>query len=409
MEAEQRLLAAARWLADTARIVPGRDDVHDPYDYPVPDGAGYLGAVRNEYDTRSGIWSLNGPVWHTGQAMRAVLIAWRRTQDPTLLEAALAMGEYVARNVVSDPNDPNRGLLLAYEGDNVTINNQTALETLPGLFDLADATGDERWLDLARQAGDFVVQGYLPDEGLIPDHYHVADARFVPDPDNPYPGRIMLDDAALVTLTERTGDVRYRDAFLGMAERGLREEDPPGNWIVFPPWHADTGRIHIRCSWWWGRPMLTAFDLTGDRRFFDAAVRAGQWYTDHQNLDGGFYYAPLRNGRHGSFALATSGSAVAAILWAELYARTGDPAYLESIGRSLRFLAAAQFTSSDGDDDPNVRGALWETLNVPDGTTKPGHRVRDIASIFAVRAYDRLLTDGLAADEVAPLHISMPW
>ena len=155
--------------------------------------------------------------------------------------------------------------------------------------------------------------------------------------------------------------------------------------------------------------MLTAFDLTGDRRFFDAAVRAGQWYTDHQNLDGGFYYAPLRNGRHGSFALATSGSAVAAILWAELYARTEDPAYLESIGRSLRFLAAAQFTSSDGDDDPNVRGALWETLNVPDGTTKPGHRVRDIASIFAVRAYDRLLTDGLAADEVAPLHISMPW
>jgi len=154
-------------------------------------------------------------------------------------------------------------------------------------------------------------------------------------------------------------------------------------------------------------PLLTAHDLTGDRRFFDAALRAGQWYLRHQNLDGGFYYATLRDGRHGSFALATSGSAVAAILWAELYARTEDPVYREAIGRSLRFLAAAQF--GDQADDPNVRGALWETLNVPDGTTRPGHRVRDIASIFAVRAYDRLIADQLAPDDVAPLDNAMPW
>ena len=93
--------------------------------------------------------------------------------------------------------------------------------------------------------------------------------------------------------------------------------------------------------------------------------------------------------------------------WAELYARTEDPVYLEAIGRSLRFLAAAQF--GDQADDPNVRGALWETLNVPDGTTRPGHRVRDIASIFAVRAYDRLIADQLAPDDVAPLDNAMPW
>lgn len=405
-QADRRLLAAARWLANTARIVPGREDVQDPYRYPVPQG-GYLGAVRNEYDTRTGVWYLNGPVWHTGQSIRAVLIAWRRTGDPALLKAALAMGEYIARNVVSDPDDPDYGLLLAYEGDNVTVNNQTVLETLPGLLDLADATDDESWLDLARRAADVVLRGFLPDEGLVVDHYHVAERRFFHDPDNPLPGRIMLDDAALVMLTERTGDARYGDAFLAMAERGLREEDPPGTWIVFPPWHRDTGRQHIRCSWWWGRPMLTAYDLTGDRRFLDAAVRAGTWYLDNQNLDGGFYYATLRDGRHGSFALATSGAAVAAILWADLHARTNDPVYLEAIGRSLRFLAAAQF--SDEADDPNVRGALWETLNVPDGTTRPGFRVRDIASIFAVRAWDRLITDQLIPDEIAPLNNAMPW
>lgn len=400
----QALIDAARWLAFTARIQSDSDGFEDPRSYPTP---GYLGAVRNEYDTKTGIWSLNGPVWHTGQAIRAVLIAWRRSGDDTLLEAARAMGDYVARNIVDEPGHPNHGLLLAYEGDNVTVNNQTAMETLPGLFDLAAATGEGRWIDIARTAADFVLRGFNAREGLVADHYHVEEQRFIIDPDNVLPGRIILDDAALVTLSDLTGDDRYRNAFVAMAERALREEDPPGNWIVFPPWHRDTGRLHIRCSWWWGYPMLTAYDLTGDERFLQAGIRAARWYLDHQNLDGGFYYSPLRDGRHGSFALATSGSAVASIVWADLYERTGDKRYREAIQRSLRFLAAAQFSQRCG--DPNIRGALWETLNVPDGSGSPGFRVRDIAPIFAVRAWDRLLDAGLFDDEIAPLDNAMPW
>jgi rhamnogalacturonyl hydrolase YesR len=400
----QALVDAARWLAHVARIQSEDDPYEDERDYPAP---GYLGAVRNEYDTKTGTWSLNGPVWHTGQAMRAVLIGWRRSGDDSLLDAARAMGEYVARNIVDTPGHPNHGLLLAYEGDNVTINNQTVAETLPGLFDLADATGEQRWIDLARAAGDFLLGGFNATEGLIADHYHVEEQRFIIDPDNVRQGRIILDDAALVTLSELTGDSRYRDTFLSMAERALREEDPPGNWIVFPPWHRDTERLHIRCSWWWGYPMLTAYDLTGDERFLQAGIRAAGWYLDHQNLDGGFYYSPLRSGRHGSFALATSGSAVSSIMWADLYARTGDETYRNAISRSLRFLAAAQFTQDCA--DPNMRGALWETLNVPDGSGCPGFRIRDIAPIFAVRAWDHLLDAGLMDDEIAPLDNAMPW
>lgn len=406
-QAEQMLQNAARWLADTARI-RGPDDVFvDPRDYPIPDG-GFLGAVRNEYDTRTAEWSLNGPVWHTGQAIRAVLIAHRHGGDAMLLEAALAMGDYVARNIVSDPAGSNDGLLLAYEGDNVTVNNQTVFETLPGLFDLAEVTGDDAWIGHARRVADFALGGYNASEGLLADHYHVNDRRFIIDPDNVLPGRITLDDAVLATLSDLTGDVRYRDVFLAMVGRALRDEDPAGTWVVYPPWHRDTGRLHIRASWWWGYPMLTAHDLTGDVRFLDAAVRAGDWYLQQQHLDGGFPYAPLVSGKHGSFALATSGSAVSIILWASIFARTGDERYREPIRRSLRFLAAAQLAPDA--DDPNVRGALWETLNVPDGTVAPGYRVRDIAPIFAVRAVDALLRQpDLLPDEIEPLSNAMPW
>ena len=407
MRVKQLLQDAAHWLAETARIRGPGDPFVDARSYPVPLG-GYVGAVRNEYDTRTNEWSLNGPVWHTGQAIRAVLIAYRHDGDASLLDAACAMGEYVVRNIVSDPSDSNNGLLLAYEGDNVTVNNQTAFETLPGLFDLAEITGEQDWVGHARRAADFALKGFNTSEGLLADHFHVDERRFIIDPDNVLAGRITLDDSALATLSNLTGDSHYRDVFLAMAERALRDEDPPGTWIVYPPWHRDTGRLHIRASWWWGFPMLTAFDLTGDERFLDAAVRAGDWYLAQQHLDGGFPYAPLVSGTHGSFALATSGSAVSIIIWANLFHRTGDDRYREPIRRSLRFLAAAQFASDAA--DLNVRGALWETLNVPDGTVAPGYRIRDIAPIFAIRACDTLLGQAdLIPDEIEPLSNTMPW
>ena len=398
----------ARWLAEVARVHSNDDTFDDPRSYPVPEG-GYLGAVRNEYDTKTRTWFLNGPVWHTGQAIVAVLIAYRRSGEPALLDAAWAMGDYILRNIVTQPGHPNDGLMLSYEGDNVTANNQVTFETLPGLLDLAAVTGDSSYAIGARRAADFVLNGgFLADEGLIVDHYHVGEQRFVRDPDAVLPGRITLDDAALARLSDETGDPRYRDAFLAMAERALRDEDPRGTWIVYPPWHRDTGRLHIRASWWWGYPMLIAYDLTRDDRFWQMALRVGEFYLEQQNLDGGFPYAPLRDGRHGSFALATSGSAVSTIIWCDLYRRTHDGRYLDAIRRSLRFLFAARF-SPDAEDE-QVRGALWETLNVPDGSTTPGYRVRDIATIFAIRAMDRVLAlDELADEELEPLSNAMPW
>jgi hypothetical protein len=351
---------------------------------------------------------VNGPVWHTGQAIRSLLIAHRHSNDPSLVDACLAMGQFLIANIVDTPGHPNDGLLLAYEGDNVTVNNQTVFETLPGFLDLGQHTQDARWTAHARRAADFTLRGLLPGEGLIVDHYHVARAQFVRDPDNPLPGRPLLDGGALVQLAQATGDESYRHAFLAMADRAVREENPPGTWIVFPPWHPDSGRLHIRTSWWWGYPLLGAYDLSGDARFWQAALRVGAWYLDQQNLDGGFYYSPLRNGKHVSLGLATSGAAVACIIWSDLYGRTGDPKYQDAVNRSVRFLLAAQFSLTAS--DPSIRGALWESPNPPDGTACPGFLIRDIATIFAIQALDRVLSTAGLLKEMAPAwDHSMPW
>ena len=402
----QAIVDGANWLAHTARVVSPADQFDDPRAYPHQN---YDGAVRTEYDTKTRRWEINGPVWHTGQAIRSLLIAHRRTGDASLLEASRAMSGFVLRNIVDTPGEPNHGLLLSYEGDNFTVNNQVLFETLAGLLDLAEIDNDQSLLDAARLVADFVLDRcYLPEEGLIVDHYHVAESRPYRDPDNPLPGRIMLDDAVLPQLARATGNPHYTDVFLAMAERALREENPAGNWIVFPPWHQRTGRIHIRAAWWWGYPMLSAYDLTGDDRFWQAALRVGDWFLANQTLDGGFYYSPLTDGRHTAFGLASSGSAVASIIWHELYLRTGEPKYRDAIRRAVRFLLPTQFAQEN--DDPNIRGALWETMNVPDGSPCPGFLIRDISTIFMIRAFDKLLTSSdVLEGELASLDNTMPW
>lgn len=403
----QLILDGAKWLARTALVNSLEDKFEDPRSYPSTD---YRGAVRNEYDTKSAKWLINGPVWHTGQAIRALLIAWHRTNDSLLLDACERMGEYVVRNIVRVTEDPGGLLLLAYEGDNVTVNNQTVFETVPGLLDLAETLGDDRLVEQVCGVADFVIDGgFLSEEGLIVDHYHVDDARFIGDPDNPLPGRPLLDDSALHHLAKVSGRERYTDVFIAMAERAVREEDPEGTWIVFPPWHPSTGRAHIRTSWWWGYPLITAYDISGDAKFWEASLRVGDWYLAQQNLDGGFYYSPRTNGKHSSFGLATSGAAVASIVWSELFARTGHEKYRDAINRSVRFLLAAQFGQDN--EDVNTRGALWESPNAPDGSGCPGYYVRDIATIFAIRALDCVLSSEtvLLQEGKVSWDDSMPW
>lgn len=385
---ETALIRAADWLVDCAQIRIATAPFDDPQHYPHHS---YIGAMRTEYDTRTARWSINGPVFHTGQAVRSLLVAYRRTGDTRYLDGALLGGEFLLGQRIDEPGHPQRGLLLSLEQNDDEINLQVTLEAISGLLDLFEAFGDERYLELATTSVDIMLRdAWLPDERLILDHYSLRQRAFIHDPDNDLPGRAMLDDAVLSRLTDLTGIPRYREVFLQMADRILEVEGPAGTWLVFPPWRPAEGRIHNRKSWWWGWPFLAAHASSGSDRYLAAALRAGDWYRRTQNLDGGLYYSPGPDGTHNSFGVCSSVSAVAAILWADLYAATGDPAWLPPIGLAIGWLLAAQFAPEV--DDPNLPGAIWEAPNFPDGSLAPGFQVRDLGAIFGIRAFDRALS-----------------
>lgn len=397
---------ASVWLRDVAQVRGPGQPFENPAGYPHAD---FTGAMRTEYDTRTRVWSTNGPVFHSGQAIRSFLVARRRLGEDRYLEAALAAGEFLLRERIDEPGQPQRGLLMSLEQNDDEINVQVTVEALSGLLDLHAETADDRYLAPVRESLDILIRdAYLPEERLMLDHYSLSRRVFFHDPENAVAGRAVLDDAVLLRLADASGDARYRDVFLAMADRLLKEEGPPGTWLRFPPWQERVGRIHNRKSWWWGWPLLSAFDATGDRRYLDGAIRAGDWYRNAQNMDGGLYYTPSPDGRHNSFGLCTSVVAVAVLFWADLWRRTGDANYLPAIERGVGFLLAAQFSADV--EDPDVRGALFESPRPPDGSLAPGYRLRDIAAIFAVRALDDVLDiDVLGDAEEEWADTSMAW
>lgn len=187
-----------------------------------------------------------------------------------------------------------------------------------------------------------------------------------------------------------TGNPEFRRIFYETANRLLKEEEPPGNWIRFTPCNVETGSIHPRHAYWWGRPMLMAYRDSGEAKYLECAIRSGQWYIDAQRVDGGLFRGTYRNFKTDSFGHATSGIACASILWHELWEITGDDRWLKSIEKAMAYCMKMQFRNTK---DSNLQGAILEKVLPPDGTDSSPYHIRDLGTIFFIQAASRILYD----------------
>jgi rhamnogalacturonyl hydrolase YesR len=364
------------WLTDVSQIM---DKISPDY-----------GAIRGEYDTKTRQWSFYGPFWHTGQAVRVLLLAYKMTGNEKYLKHAVLGGEYLIRRQVMDKNDKRLyGFIHGRTPEDASTASQ--LEGFMALHDLYKVTKDPKWLERFHLAVDWVAKNvYQKGQGLFYNTYSAAEDKLAPIEQS----RPHTDDAVLWTAYQEFKDPLYLQIFREVSDRLLKDEDPPGNWIKYKPCNPGAfegrGDIHPRHAWWWGYPMLDAFDAFGEKKYLDAAVRAAQWYIDNDNLDGGYYYHITKTGsKHLSFDFCTSAVGCAVIMWTDLWKRTGDEKYLRSIETSLGFLLRAQFNQDV--EDQNIKGAFFEGYLPPDGTLCPGFYIRDIATIFAARSMFEVL------------------
>lgn len=355
----------------------------------------WRGALRGEYRASTRQWDFFCPVWHTGQAIKSLVWAAQAFNRPGLLDSARLAAEFIGRERIADQSSPHYGLVFGFEDFGDKSSTSAVLESLDGLWLLADATGDARYAEWANAAAAWEARNSYLGDGLFRDQFDVKSWRYLPpNAGANKPGRPLNDDAIFLKAATRGANPKLRAIFYEVAERLLRDEDPPGNWINYGPCNALTGMIHPRQAYWWGRPMIDAYRDSHDTRYLDCARRAGQWYQNAMRIDGGLFRGTRRDFRTDSFSHATSGVACAVLLWEELWKETREETWLESIRTGLDFCQTMQLRNVR---DPNLKGAVIEGVEAPDGTDSSPYYVRDLASIFFVQAIARLTIDRIPA------------
>jgi hypothetical protein len=346
----------------------------------------WKGALRGEYSAATREWDFFCPVWHTGQAIKALVLASKALDRPALLDAARFSAEFLGAERVSDRAHPHYGLIFGYEDRGDQVNTSAVLECVDGLWMLGEATGDARYAEWARSAVDWVARNAYMGAGLCRDAFDVKTWRYVTPPwKTDKPGRPLIDDAAFL----KAG---HRRIFFEIAARLLKEEDPPGNWIGFVPCNPVTGTLHPRQAYWWGDPMIAAYRESGDKQYLECARRAGNWYRGAMRSDGGLFRATRRDFKTPSFGHETSGIACAAILWLDLWKETREEQWLAAAATALHYCCNMQFRDVR---DPNLKGAVLEQVKAANGSDASPYHLRDLGTIFFVQAASRVVNEGV--------------
>lgn len=368
---------AVSWLTEVAVIKSDTDG------WAAGSGKSYMswtGAVR-EYNASTGKWFSICPMWHTGQAIKALSMTSEVLNNPALIEKAEFSAEFIMRNRIAEGRD--KGLIPAFEDYHDKVNISAVLETIDGLFHLSRATGDVKYRDAGLDALVWVKNNaWQADEKIFRDIYDPVLKKFIFGI-HASQGRPLLDDAIFIKGWQLTGDEAFRQIAVDTAETLLDNENPSGNWVKYIPCNAKRGNIHPRHAYWWGMPMFDVFKATGDERFLQCFLRSVEWYRLAMRRDGGFFRGTYTDFNTDSFGHATSGTACAVITFLRYYEYTGDEKIVEYIENGLEYCLKMQFIRPH---DENLKGAILEKILAPDGTDRMPYFVRDLGTIFFIQA-----------------------
>lgn len=391
---------ACDWLIDVAQVKTRQVDekpLSPAKDCPTYNYKNWKGAVRNEYHAAEKRWYYFGTVWHTAETIKAMVLAHRILKNKNYLKSAAEGARFIVNQQETDKSHPMYGFIWGYEDvPNIKktpmINTGGSLTTTAGLMAYAEAHDRKLWgnieLMLTILADDFYIEG----EGLFRTPYNRGEHKFYTNDwfitkDNA-PGRPLLDSGTFLLGYRHFRVPRYKKIFLETADRLVRDEDPQGNWLYYSPCNPKRGTVHPRQAYWWGRPLLWAYEETKAKKYLDCARRASDFYAKALRLDGGiFRYTDIHFNTQ-TFGQATSGSACAALLWLDYQRVTGENRYEEYIERALDFCMNMQLPKAK---DRNLRGCILEKVNPPDGTDASPYHNRDLASSMFVQAASEYL------------------
>ncbi|OHB53510.1 MAG: hypothetical protein A2Y12_18025 [Planctomycetes bacterium GWF2_42_9] len=401
---------ACDWLSDIAQIKHKKiadegDNVASLFKYDD-----YRGALKGEYLPAYKMWSDFCPIWHTGQAVVALLEAYKILKDEKLITSAKAGVDFIMRNRNTDKSSDDYGLIYAYEGSQGFLNTSAIIESLSALIDFSQYSGDNSYLQAAEDVCNWIVKKmWREDKSLFIDLYkngEVVPSAYRGDE----LGRPLADDAIFLKVGRICKNDRLVEIFYKVLARLIKDENPAGNWVKYEPNDVRTGKIHPRHAYWWGLPFLDAYLDSKDERYLQTAERAAMWYVKAQRTDGGIIRPTYLDFNTNSFGHATSGSACAVKFWCRMWAQTQNQHWLEPIKKGIDFCLKMQMKTPK---DSNLKGGIIEKIIMPNQSfpfpsvssfgVKPKNSddsliyIRDLGTIFFVQAICEVFKQGLVS------------
>ena len=253
--------------------------------------AGYISNVlineegfsRCDYNIPEGKWYDYEPPWHTGQAIYALLEAYQITGDESYLSKAKEAGDWWVGLEIKD-HPKLKGMVKSAHGDHAgeTIVFATMSDGSAGMYKLFDLTGDKRYGDVPTQAGDWMLRNMcLLDEGVCYDNVDPETGEvmkeyspFWPDKENQdlYDvARPNNEGSLFLDMYEYTGNEEYKAAFIVLCNSLVDLQGPEGLWMDFMPNDKESGSVHPRFNLWYAESLIYGYELTGDKRYLEAA------------------------------------------------------------------------------------------------------------------------------------------
>lgn len=367
----------------------------------IHDGARYAagtlldadGKSRCDYQIVEGKWYDYEPPWHTGQLIYALVEAHRVTGTEAYLDAARKAGDWWTGLEIRD-HPRLTGMVRAVHGDDTPyIVFATVSDGTAGLFRLFDVTGVRRYADVPIGAGEWMMR-----------HMWNAEYRVFYDCVDPVSGEVLKENspfwAGKTTQTvydvarpnnegslfkdmyEVTGDARHRAMFLELCESLLQYQDEHGLWMRFMPNHHADGSVHPRFNLWYAESLLEGYELTGDRRYLEAALKTARTHARFQEKDGTIYYTNYLTGPPNKNSICGSAVSFGGIIWLRLLQAGVGEEFRPHIERSVRWVLKNRYAADH--PDPNLAGGFFET-RVRMRRDRVWMVNRDIATSFGIR------------------------
>lgn len=351
------------------------------------------GKSRCDYNLTEGKWYDYEPPWHTGQLIYALVDAYKITGNKKYLQRAVKAGDWWCSLQIKD-NPKLKGMLKAIHGDGIdNIVFATITDGTGGLFKLYDATKNKKYAVVPTSAGEWMLNNmYVPEHKIFYDNVNPTSGEVMKtySPFWPEKKEQTLYDVARPNnegslyrdMFIYTKNEKYKKIFVELCESLVDKQDEHGLWMQFMPNSIKDGTFHPRFNLWYAESLIDGYELTGEKKFLEAAVKTMRTYQKAMQKDGTFYYVNYLNGGYNENSVTGSATAFSGILWIRLLKLGVGEEFAKSLEKATEWVVKNRFSVNH--PDKNLRGAVIDTRT----RRKKGNiwiTQRDVGTSFGLR------------------------